>query len=184
MTPPRDRATAGEKRILLAYFSHAGENYHYGGRRNLPVGNTEVLAEMIADRIGCDIYPIEAADPYPGSYDPTVARNVEEEQHDARPAIANALPDTTGYDVVLVGSPVWNMQVPMIMFTFLEGVDLAGKRVLPFVTYAVSGMSGIDDDYRNALPDSDVRDGLAVRGETVGHSAPDVAEWLTANGLG
>jgi hypothetical protein len=30
--------------ILLAYFSRPGENYYYGGRRNLEVGNTEVLA--------------------------------------------------------------------------------------------------------------------------------------------
>jgi hypothetical protein len=31
-------------RVLLAYFSRAGENYWYGGRRDLRVGNTEVLA--------------------------------------------------------------------------------------------------------------------------------------------
>jgi hypothetical protein len=30
--------------ILLAYFSRPGENYYYGGRRDLEVGNTEVLA--------------------------------------------------------------------------------------------------------------------------------------------
>ena len=28
-------------RLLLAYFSRPGENYHYGGRRTLDVGNTE-----------------------------------------------------------------------------------------------------------------------------------------------
>jgi flavodoxin len=48
---------------LLAYFSHAGENYHYGGRRNLEVGNTEVLAGLIRDSIACDVHRIEAADP-------------------------------------------------------------------------------------------------------------------------
>lgn len=31
-------------RVLLAYFSRAGENYYFGDRINLEVGNTEVLA--------------------------------------------------------------------------------------------------------------------------------------------
>jgi hypothetical protein len=81
-------------RVLLAYFSRAGENYHYGGRRNLKTGNTEILARMIDGTIACDLYRIEAADPYSDDYDDTVARNVREQDADARPAIANPLPST------------------------------------------------------------------------------------------
>lgn len=50
-------------RILLAYFSRAGENYYYGGRTNLDAGNTEILAGMISALIPCDTHRIEAADP-------------------------------------------------------------------------------------------------------------------------
>ncbi|MBV6760331.1 flavodoxin [Rhodococcus opacus] len=170
-------------RVLLVYFSRAGENYYYRGRRDLEVGNTEVLAGMISDRIDCATYGIEAAEPYPDAYDPTVERNRREQQDDARPAIANPLPDVSGYDIVLLGSPVWGSRAPMIMSTFIEGVDLTGKSILPFVTYAVSGMSGVDDDYRDALPDSDVRDGLAIQGETVAEAAPDLDKWLAAHNL-
>ena len=183
MTPVPGTATTRDTRILIACFSRAGENYHYGGRRNFDAGNTEVLAGMIADRIKCDTYTIQAADPYPDAYDPAVDRNVEEQQDDARPAIANPLPDTVGYDIVLLGSPVWNKCAPMIMSTLIESVDLTGKTILPFVTYAVSGMSGIDDDYRQALPGSNVRDGLAVQGETVTQAAPDLDKWLSTNDL-
>jgi len=35
-------ARRGRRRILLVSFSRAGENYYYGGRRNLRVGNTQV----------------------------------------------------------------------------------------------------------------------------------------------
>jgi flavodoxin len=168
---------------LLVYFSRAGENYYNGGRRDLEVGNTGVLAEMIDERIDCDLYEIEAADPYPESYDPTVDRNQREQDGDARPAIAGPLPDVSRYDTVLIGSPVWGSRAPMIMSTFIEGVDLAGKTILPFVTYAVSGMSGVDDAYRDTLPSSDVRTGLAVRGETVAQAGPDLDEWLLASGL-
>ncbi len=84
-------ATPGATRVLLAYFSRAGENYYYGGRIDLEVGNTEVLAGMIGERIDCDVYRIEAADPYSDDYEETVARNVREQDADARPAIANPL---------------------------------------------------------------------------------------------
>lgn len=50
-------------RVLLAYFSRPGENYYSRGRRNLKVGNTEVVARMIAQRLGIDRYRVEAADP-------------------------------------------------------------------------------------------------------------------------
>jgi hypothetical protein len=45
------------------------------------------------------------------------------------------------------------------------------------------GMSGTDDHYRDALPGSNVRDGLAVRGETVTQAASGLDEWLYTNDL-
>ena len=41
----------------------------------------------------------------------------------------------------------------MIMNTFVEGVDLRGKTVLPFVTYAVSGMGSTIGDYTRLCAD-------------------------------
>ena len=92
-------------RILLAYFSRPGENYHYGGRRNLEVGNTEVLARAISARLACDVHRIEPVDDYPVDYEETVERNVREQDSDARPAIANPLSSIDQYDTVLLGSP-------------------------------------------------------------------------------
>jgi hypothetical protein len=60
---PAANGTAAAARTLLAYFSRAGENYHYGGRRRLEVGNTEILARTISRLSGCDVHRIEAADP-------------------------------------------------------------------------------------------------------------------------
>jgi flavodoxin len=165
------------------YFSRAGENYFNGGRRNLDVGNTEVLANMIRDRIDCDVYRIEAEKPYPESYDATVERNVDEEESDARPGIANPPPDLDSYETILLGSPVWNVRAPMIMSTFTDGVDLMRKTVLPFVTYAVSGIGTVEDDYRTTLRGANVGAGLAVRGETVANAGPDLDDWLRGHRL-
>lgn len=169
---------------LLVFFSRPGENYWYGGLRDLDLGNTKRLAQMIAERIDCDTYEIRPADPYPQAYDSTVKRNRQEQAEDARPEIAGDLPDVSDYETVLLGSPVWSSSAPMIMSTFIDSVDLTGTTVLPFVTYAVSGMSGIDQDYRDALPEVEVVDGLAVQGEEVDEAAGDVAAWLRENGLG
>jgi flavodoxin len=169
--------------MIVIYFSRSGENYWHGGRRRLPVGNTKVLADMIAERVHARTFEITPANPYSDDYDATVQRNVEEERTDARPAIAAPLPDITREDTVLLGCPVWNSRTPMIMDTFLDSVDLVGKTVLPFVTHAVSGMSGIDEYYKRALPNTTVARGLAIMGEDVHKSGPTLDQWLRDNGL-
>ncbi|MBX7435207.1 NAD(P)H-dependent oxidoreductase [Mycobacterium sp. Y57] len=164
--------------VLLAYFSRPGENYFNGGRIDLDVGNTEVLAKLIAATVPVTTYRIEAADPYPHSYDETVARNVDEQQRNARPAIANPLPELTGYHTVLLGSPIWNVRPPMIMSTFIDGVDLAGKTVHPFVTYAVSGLGSTVADYTTLAPRATLGQALAIRGEEAGNARDRVRAWL------
>ncbi|GAB3751311.1 flavodoxin [Microlunatus parietis] len=176
--PPSSPPAGRSGRVLLAYFSRAGENYYYGDRRNLTVGNTEVLATMIAELIDCDTYRIEAADPYPDSYDATVQRNTTEQDADARPAIANPLASITDYDHVLLGSPIWNQRPPMIMTTFADAHDFTGLTVHPFVTYAVSGLGSTEDVYTTACTGAQISPGLAVQGEEVPQHRGDVETWL------
>ena len=164
--PPIAGSAPGSK-VLLAYFSRAGENYHYGGRTYLEVGNTEIVA----------------ADPYPASYQATVDRNVREQNDEARPEIAGQLPDAAPYDTVLLGSPIWNVRPPMIMRTFVERIDWSGKAVFPFVTYAVSGLGRTMDDYTQMCAGATINEGLAVRGEEVRDARADVVTWLRNSGL-
>ena len=172
---PQRRGKGG---VLLAYFSRAGENYYNGGRRDLEVGNTEVLARMIARKTDVDLHRIVAADPYSDDYDETVQRNVEEENADARPRIRNGLRSIAKYDTVLLASPIWNSRTPMIMATFAERYDFAGKRVLPVVTYAVSGLGSAASDYADLCDGASIGRGLAVRGERVRASEDQVDAWL------
>jgi flavodoxin len=177
------RETSSLERVLLAYFSRAGENYYYGGRRDLDVGNTEVLARIIAELTQVDVHRIEAAQPYPDSYDATVARNVTEQNDDARPGIANPLDSIDGYATVLLASPIWNVRAPMIMSTFTVAYDFTGKTVLPVVTYAVSGLGSVERDYAAACPGARIGAGLAVRGEEVSQAREQVRRWLQDTGI-
>ncbi|WP_435191951.1 flavodoxin [Streptomyces sp. bgisy126] len=171
------------KRVLLAYFSRPGENYYYGGRTDLKVGNTEVLANKIDDLIACGTYRIQAADPYSHDYDATVKRNVREQDIDARPAVEGRLPSLDGYDIVLLASPIWNVRAPMIMTTFTEALDFRGKTVHPVTTYAMSGLGTTERDYAASCPGATIAEGLAVRGEEVKGADTEVEAWLRRIGL-
>lgn len=166
---------AAGSNVLLVFFSRAGENYYHGDRIDLEVGNTKVLAGMISDRIGCDVYEILAAAPYPDDYEATRDRNVREQDADARPEIANPLPSIDGYGTIIIGSPIWNTRPPMIMSTFAESFDFTGKTVYPLVTYAVSGMGSTERVYEEACPGATVGEALAVQGEDVTDAPDDAA---------
>jgi hypothetical protein len=71
----------------------------------------------------------------------------------------------------------------MIMRTFIDSVDLRGKTILPFVTYAVSGMGNTIDDYTRVCPEATIGEGLAVRGEEAHGARTDVQDWLKKAGL-
>lgn len=166
------------RRVLLAYFSRAGENYYNGGRTDLEVGNTEVLAGMISKLIHCDVHRIEAADPYPDDYDATVQRNVREQNANARPAIATPLTSVDQYDAVLLASGIWNVRAPMIMTTFAESYDFTGRTIHPVTTYAMSGLGTTERDYAGSCPGAIIGEGLAVRGEQVRDAGTDIESWL------
>jgi flavodoxin len=170
-------------RVLLAYFSRAGENYYYGGRTWLQRGNTEVVASMINDMADIDVFRIEAAEPYPDGYEATVQRNTEEQSAGSRPTMVGDLPALHNYDVVLLGSGVWSVRTPMIMRSFVESYDMEGKVIHPFVTYAVSGMGRVIEDYEQSCPGAIIGEGLAVRGEEAESARSEVEQWLASIGI-
>jgi flavodoxin len=185
-SPPVSTTGRPSASALVAYFSRAGENYYYGDRIDLEVGNTEVLARIISRRLDAlgiahDVHRIDAADPYSDDYDDTVARNVREQDADARPEIADPLASIDDYDVVLLGSPIWNVRPPMIMHTFAESYDFTGKTVYPFTTHAMSGLGTAEREYAEACRGATIGEGLAVQGEEVRDAGPAAASsWLDA----
>jgi hypothetical protein len=126
------------------------------------------------------LHRIEAADPYPTGYEETVQRNVTEQNADARPAIANVLQSIDDYDTILIASPIWNVQPPKIMSTFVEGFDFRGKTVLPITTHAMSGLGTTARGYARLCVGGRIGRGLAVRGEEVRSAGEAVDQWVAA----
>lgn len=171
-------STGANGKVLLVFFSRAGENYFNGGRKVLKVGNTEVVAGMIRDALGCEVFQIHPVDPYPERYEPTVKRNTREQEEKARPGIVNLPASIATYDSIVIGSPIWNVRVPRIMLTLAERFDFAGKTVYPFTTHAMSGLGHAVKEYTAACRGATIGKALAIRGEEAETSQPTVEAWL------
>ena len=178
--PATDDTTTGSK-VLVVYFSRTGEQYGVGV---IEKGNTEIVAEMVAELAGADLYQVvPAEDYYPMTYNELTDVAKKEQNEKARPAYSATVPDLSGYDTIFVGAPVWWGDWPMIMYTFFENEDLSGKTLIPFCTHAGSGLSGFDKKLASACPDSTVLNGLAINGADT-QNDPDsvrrkVSDWLS-----
>lgn len=78
-----------EEKCLIAYFSRAGNNYVGGEIVDLPIGNTEVMAKMIQEITGADLFHIDPVNPYPEGYTETTEMAQKELIEDARPELSN-----------------------------------------------------------------------------------------------
>ena len=165
--------------ILVAYFSRTGENYSVG---TIEKGNTHIVADMIAEQTGGDIFEISTVTPYPDDYDACTEVAKQEQNDNARPELAAFVENIEDYDIIFLGYPIWWSDMPMAVYTFLESYDFAGKTIVPFCTHEGSGLSSTEESIAAACPDAEILDGLSIRGSVAQNSqeeaAEAVAEWL------
>ena len=181
-----DSTASAGSRILVVYFSRTGEQYTVGV---IDHGNTTIVAEMIAEGTGADLFEVLPVDDYyPMTYDELTDVAKKEQNDNARAAYAGEVPDLSQYDTVFIGAPVWWGDWPMIMYTFFEeNADaLSGKTLVPFSTHEGSGLSGFDKKLSSAIPAGNVLKGLAIRGNDCQNKQDSVRstvnDWLS--GLG
>lgn len=181
-----ETAAPSESKTLVVYFSRTGEQYTVGV---IDKGNTAIVAEIIAEKTGADLWEVLPADDrYPMTYAELTDVAKREQNDRARPAYKGTVPDLSGYETVFIGAPVWWGDWPMIMYTFFEQNRdaLAGKTLIPFSTHEGSGLSGFDKKLASAIPGATVGKGLAIRGNDAQNRQDSVRnsvnDWL--NDLG
>ncbi len=179
-------------RVLVTYLSRAGENYNVGETREgsasaayagyIEMGNTAMMAALIAEATGGDLFEITTVTPYPEDYATMLRVAQEEIDTDARPELAAQVENMADYDVIFIGYPIWHGRMPQAIYSFVESYDLTGKTVIPFNTHEGSGQSGTQSVMEKALPDSTVLQGLAIQGKTAQENEPRtrelIASWL------
>lgn len=162
-------------KILIVYFSRAGENYAVG---QVEVGNTAILAGYIKDYTGGDVFKIVPQVPYPTNYDEMRQVSQQETASNARPAIKNRLENLADYSAVFVGSPIWYSAPPMIMRTFYETYNLSGKTIVPFGTHEGSGVSSCTSLLKSYFPNATYLETFGMRGQDVRNGRQTVNAWL------
>ena len=177
--------TAEASDTLVLYFSRTGEQYVVGV---IDKGNTAIIAEMIAEQTGADMFEVLPADDhYPMTYEALTDVAKQEQNDNARPEYSGELPDLSKYSTIFIGSPVWWGDWPMIMYTVFENNDFSGKTLIPFSTHEGSGLSGFDKKLESACSGSTIGKGLAIQGNDAQNSQEKVREsvnnWLTELGF-
>lgn len=166
------------KKVLVAYYSRTGENYAVGVIKK---GNTHIIAEMIAGETDGTLFSIDPVKAYPDDYTECTQVAKQEKNQNARPAIKKDIA-VEDYDVIFIGYPNWWGDMPMVVYTFLEGHNWNGKTVIPFCTHEGSGLSNTVKYVANTCKGATTLKGLAVRGATAQNSQSEakasVKKWL------
>lgn len=175
-------AKAGSK-ILVVYYSRTGENYEVG---NIAKGNTHIVADMIAEKTGADMFEIKTVNAYPADYRACTDVAKQELQDNARPAYVGSVANFDAYDTIFLGYPIWWSDLPMVVYTFLESNNFSGKTIIPFCTSAGSYMTGKESAIPEHAKGATMREGLGLKGKRCQDSPDsvraDVNQWL--GGLG
>lgn len=168
-------------KTLTAYFSRRGMNYAGGKLVDLKVGNTERAARLASELAGGALFEIRAEHEYPYDYRECVEVSKEELTSGARPELAVEPGDLSGVEAVILCYPCWCGTMPMPVWTFLEGCDLAGKRILPMCTNEGSGMGRSEKDLRKLCPTAVIAPGLAITGSAAAQSQAALVGWMQEN---
>ena len=163
--------TATQKKPLVAYFS---VTHH-----------TQAIAEHISNHTGATLYEIVPDTPYTDediNYgDKNSRTSIEQNDPNARPAIAFDMDNIEQYDPIYLGYPIWWAEAPKIMYTFLENASIKeGTTIVPFCTSGSSGIGSSAILLQQAAPNANWLEGQRF---AIGASSSTVANWVDSLNL-
>ena len=143
----------------MAYFSHTG--------------NTEEVAQQIADLTGGTLAEIQRAEEY-GNLQEEAEAEILDGVH---PEITVSAENVQDYDTIFVGYPIWWDEAPAMIATFLDSYDFSGKTIVPFCTSASDPIDNSLHIFTELCPDAVIAEGLTANNEE------DIEPWLQELGL-
>ena len=147
-------------------------------------GTTKTVATTLAGLTEGTLYLIEPETPYGkenSTYYDENTRAYQEQYGPAsvRPAIKKTLEEADGYDIVLLGFPIWYGKAPRVVFSFLDTYSFKGKTVIPFITSGSTGISSAASELKSAYPDISWKTGDRLNGK----SSAQLKSWLGSLGI-
>ena len=153
--------------VLVVYFS--------------ATGNTENVANYIADATGGDLFEIVPAEPYTSDdlnwtdENSRVTQEHEDESLRVVELTTTQVENWDSYDTVFIGYPIWWGIAAWPVDGFVEANDFTGKTVIPFCTSSSAGLGESGQRLAELAGTGDWQEGQRFRG---GASQADVAAWL------
>ena len=158
--------------VLVAYFSTDD--------------TVRAAAYTAADALSADLFEIQPAEPYTAddlNYRNRQSRtSIEQNDPQARPALASLPEDLGRYDTILLGYPIWWGQAPKILYSFVESADLSGKTIIPFCTSGSSGAGSSASNLQKLTDENTVW--LDAKRIGNGSGAEEIRAWAESLGLG
>ncbi len=154
-----ESTAAGNSRILIAYFSYTG--------------NTEEVAQKIAEYTGGDLAEIQRAEEY-GNLQQEAESEILDGVH---PDITVPVENLADYDTIFVGYPIWWDEAPAMIATFLAENDFSGKTIVPFCTSASDTITNSLHIFSELCPDAEIAEGLTA------DNLDDIEPWLQEIGV-
>lgn len=163
--------TSGAGNVLVVYYS--------------ATGNTENVANIIAETTGGDLFALEPVEPYAdedlnySDENSRVSREHEDESLRDVELASTTVDNWDSYDTVFIGYPIWWGIAAWPVDSFVENNDFTGKTVIPFATSASSGLGESGQLLAEMAGTGDWQEGMRFRSSV---DEADVQEWV--NGLG
>ena len=155
---------AGNKKILIVYFSHSG--------------NTRIAAEKVKALTGADIIELKTVNKYSEDYKTVVTKARKELADNARPKLATKIDNLDDYDTIILAYPNWCGTMPMPIFSFLEQYDFKGKTIAPLCTHGNGGLGNSVKDMTKLVSKAKITDSFNSRGTEVKNIDNDLKAWL------
>ncbi|MGI5990401.1 MAG: flavodoxin [Lachnospiraceae bacterium] len=147
-------------------------------------GNTEAVAQTIADAVGADIFEITPVEEYTSedldwtNEDSRVSREHEDESLQDEVELVTTTPDNwDSYDTVFVGYPIWWGNAAWPVNQFIQNNDFTGKTVIPFCTSASSGIGSSGTNLAEMAGTGDWQEGQRFAEHP---DESDVTDWATS----
>lgn len=144
-------------------------------------GNTERVANSIAEATGGDLFEIEPTEPYTdddlnwNDESSRVSREYEDESLRDVPLVNTTVDGWDDYDTVFIGYPIWWGIAAWPVDGFVEANDFSDKTVIPFATSASSGMGQSGELLADLAGTGDWQDGMRFFS---GAGDDEVQEWV------
>lgn len=141
-------------------------------------GNTRVIANQIRRARSADLFEIQTGDAYPEDYEETVAQATREREASFAPPLVATVPQMESYRTVFLGFPIWGMDAPSPVRSFLSTHDLSEKNLVPFITHGGYGLGQSMATIEANAPGVRLREGFSMECDQERRTLERVTGWL------